>query len=353
MDFKDQLKQLGEKVCRLKDTVQTEEATKMAFIVPFLKALDYDVSDPSEVVPEYTCDIGTKKGEKIDYTIFKNGEPIILIECKHCKQKLNLHEGQLLRYFHVSKARFGILTNGIEYLFYSDLAEPNKMDEKPFLEINFENLKDEAIEAVKKFHKSYFDLETISGIASELKYMKELKAVINSEISSPSEDFVRVLARQVYPGVISQKWLNFFTDLVKRAFSQTINEIISDRLESAIKAGQEKIEVQPPEPDDEDDEDNKDYGEATEEELDGYKIVKAILSRRVSADRLSCRNKKYYISITLDGSKTICRLYFKRGRKKYIDVPLEGKRDMVELKKLDDINLHSDNLLKMVAKYEK
>jgi len=350
MDFKDQLKQLGEKVCRLKDTVQTEEATKMAFIVPFLKALDYDFSDPSEMVPEYTCDIGTKKGEKIDYAILKNGEPIILVECKHCKQKLNLHEGQLLRYFHVSKARFGILTNGIEYLFYSDLAEPNKMDEKPFLEINFENLKDEAIEAVKKFHKSYFDLETISDIASELKYMKELKAVINSEISSPSEDFVRVLARQVYSGVISQKWLNFFTDLVKRAFSQTINEIISDRLESAIKVGQEKIEP-PPEP--EDDKIEPSEESPTEDELDGVKIVKALLSKNVSADRLSYKKKKYYTSIRLDGNKTICRLFFRNAKKKYIDVPLEGKRDMVELKKLDDINLHSDNLLKMVAKYEK
>ena len=134
MDFKDQIKILGERVVKLKDQIATEEATKNAFIMPFLQSLGYDVFNPVEVIPEYVTDIGTKKGEKIDYAIFKDGNPIILIECKHCNQNLDLHEGQLLRYFHVSKAKFGILTNGVIYKFYSDLVEANKMDEKPFLE---------------------------------------------------------------------------------------------------------------------------------------------------------------------------------------------------------------------------
>ena len=136
MDFKDYIKQIGDRVVKLKDQIQTEEATKNAFIMPFLQALGYDVFNPLEVVPEYTTDIGTKKGEKIDYAIFKDGVPTILVECKHWALNLDLYDGQLLRYFHVSKAKFGLLTNGINYRFYSDLVEPNKMDEKPFLEFN-------------------------------------------------------------------------------------------------------------------------------------------------------------------------------------------------------------------------
>jgi hypothetical protein len=136
MDFKDQIKQLGERVAKLKDQIQTEEATKNAFIMPFIQALGYDVFNPTEVVPEFISDIGLKKGEKIDYAIFKDGSPTILIECKHWAQNLNIHDGQLLRYFHVSKAKFGLLTNGIVYRFYSDLVAANKMDEKPFLEFN-------------------------------------------------------------------------------------------------------------------------------------------------------------------------------------------------------------------------
>jgi hypothetical protein len=113
MDFKDSIKQIAERVDKLKDNLPTEEATKNALIMPFIQALGYDVFNPLEVLPEMCCDIGTKKGEKIDYAIMKDGNPIMLIECKHWVQDLNLHDNQLLRYFHVSKAKFGLLTNGI------------------------------------------------------------------------------------------------------------------------------------------------------------------------------------------------------------------------------------------------
>ena len=115
MDIKDQIKQLADRVNNLKTQIQTEEATKNAFIMPFIQILGYDVFNPLEVVPEYITDIGTKKGEKIDYAIFRDGSPTIIIECKNWSENLNLHDGQLLRYFHVSKANFGILTNGVVY----------------------------------------------------------------------------------------------------------------------------------------------------------------------------------------------------------------------------------------------
>ena len=129
MDFKDTIKQLADRIEKLKDNIQTEEATKNAFIMPFINALGYDVFNPLEVLPEMTCDIGTKKGEKIDYAIMKDDQPILLIECKHWKQDLNLHDNQLLRYFNVSKAKFGLLTNGIIYRFYTDLKESNISEE--------------------------------------------------------------------------------------------------------------------------------------------------------------------------------------------------------------------------------
>ena len=170
MDFKDLIKQLSERIEKLKESTLTEEATKNAFVMPFLQALGYDVFNPLEIVPEFTCDIGTKKGEKVDYAILRNDSPVIIIECKHWKQELTLHDNQLLRYFTVSTASFGVLTNGIVYKFYTDLKEDNKMDEKPFLEVNLTDLSDHHIEELKKFHKSYFDIENIISSASELKY---------------------------------------------------------------------------------------------------------------------------------------------------------------------------------------
>lgn len=353
MDFKDQLKQLGERITKLKESTQTEEATKTAFIMPFLQALGYDVFNPLEIVPEYTCDIGTKEGEKIDYAVFKDGKPIILIECKHWKQNLNLHKGQLLRYFNVSEASFGILTNGIEYLFYSDLAEPNKMDEKPFLELNMENIKDNVIEEVKKFHKSYFELDSVLTTASELKYMKDLRAIIKSEMNSPSEDFVRLLAKQVYPSSITKKQLDFFTDLIKRTFSHTINELVSDRLKAALDSEkqaekQSEAETQAAQPILE--EDNNGIV-TTEEELDGFRIVKAILRKHISPDRVFYRDTVNYFNILLDDNirKTVCRLYFNNPNKKYIMlfVGQEGKETKIEVKTLDDIYNHSETLIQI------
>lgn len=235
MDFKDNIKQLADRVVKLRDSILTEEATKNAFIMPFINTLGYDVFNPLEVVPEMTCDIAMKKGEKIDYAIMKDGEPIILIECKHWAQDLNLHDNQLIRYFNVSKAKFGVLTNGVIYRFYTDLIEPNKMDEKPFLEVNITELRDSQIEELKKFHKSYFNVENVLSSASELKYMGELKSIIAKEFSSPSSEFVKYLSKQVYDGVITAKLLDQFTELTKKSISSYINELISDRLKSALK----------------------------------------------------------------------------------------------------------------------
>jgi len=220
MDFKDQIRQLGKKVSELKSCIQTEEATKNAFVMPFITLLGFDVYDPREVVPEFVADLGIKKGEKIDYAIFKDGNPIILMECKHWEQNLNLHEGQLLRYYHVSKARFGILTNGIVYRFYSDLDEDNKMDEKPFLEFDITSIKDIQIEELKKFHKTVFDVESIANTASELKYTNELRHLFQSELQEPSEPFVKHFASRAYSGKITQRLLEQFTVLLKRSMNQ-------------------------------------------------------------------------------------------------------------------------------------
>lgn len=206
MDFKDNIIQIAEKIEKQKDAIMTEEATKNAFIMPVIAALGYDIFNPFEVVPEMDCDL-TKRGDKIDYAIMKDNQPILLIECKHCLQKLDLHSTQLSKYYAASNARFGVLTNGIEYRFYADLDKTNIMDEKPFLVIDMTDLSDEDIEQMKKFHKSYFNESDILDTAQELKYSTEIKSILNNEFASPSYGFVRFLTKRVYTsGQVTQKW---------------------------------------------------------------------------------------------------------------------------------------------------
>ena len=352
MDFKDLVKQLGEKVLKLQQQVNTEEATKNAFIMPFINVMGYDVFNPLEVVPEFIADIGIKKGEKVDYCILKDGIPIILIECKHYSEKLDPHNSQLFRYFHTTNAKFGLLTNGIEYKWYTDLVHPNKMDEQPFFVFKITDVRDAQIEELKKFHKSYFNLEEIINTASELKFTNELKNMISAELNAPTPDFVRYFAKSVYPGIVTQKVLDQFTTLLKKSFAQIINDTITDRLQSAIK--KEEIEVQ---------QNTAALGPVvipeqkvitTDEEIEAFQIIKSICRKVCPVKMITHRDAQSYFAILFDDNnrKPICRFYF-GATKKYIALFDEQKNEVKkELSSLDDIYNYSDELCLAIKNYQ-
>ena len=220
MDFTEQITQFSERIKHIKDNVCTEEATKTSLILPFFQILGYDVFNPLEFVPEYTADTGIKKGEKVDYAILNNSDPLILIEAKAANIELTpKHMNQLLRYFMVTKARFGILTNGIVYKFFSDLEESNKMDSVPFFEFNFLDLKKDKIEELKQFHKDNFSLKNILNNASDLKYMSMIKESIAKQFLDPSDQLVKALIKNIYPGTKTQAVLDKFRDMIKKAIT--------------------------------------------------------------------------------------------------------------------------------------
>lgn len=355
MDFKDQIKQLSDRVAKLKDNILTEEATKTALILPFLQCLGYDVFNPLEVVPEFVSDIGTKKGEKVDYAIMReDGEPCMLIECKHWAQSLTLHDNQLLRYFHVTKARFGLLTNGIIYRFYTDLVETNKMDEKPFLEINLLDVREPLVEELKKFHKSYFNVDQIISTASELKYTGEFKVLIHNEMASPSDALVRHFAKQVYGGMLNARMMEYFTGLVRKSFLHYVSDQITERLKTALgqeaELPQTTISLEPVElvtkaP----------SVMTTAEELEGYYIVRSMLRPHVESSRLVHRDAQSYFAILLDDNnrKPICRLHF-NGGKRYIGFVGDDKKEVrYEIESLDDLYQYESQLTQSLKQYEK
>ena len=216
MDLSDSINDIASKVSKQQRHIITEEATKTALIMPFINALGYDVFNPLEVIPEYTADSGTKKGEKVDYAIKKDDKIIILIECKWSGEKLQKnHTDQLFRYFSVTDARFAILTNGINYEFYSDIEKPNTMDSKPFFEFNIKDFEDYQLNVLKKFTKSSFSLEDILNTASTLKYTGQIKKILEEELTNPTEEFVRFFARQIYDGTLTKRVLEQFTGIVR------------------------------------------------------------------------------------------------------------------------------------------
>lgn len=349
MDFKDEIRQFFKRVDRLLPQIKTEEATKTSLVMPFLKILGYDVFDPFEVQPEFIADIGIKKGEKVDYAILRDEKPVILIECKHFADGLDPHNSQLFRYFHTTEAKFGLLTNGIEYRFYTDLVTANKMDEKPFFEFKIMDIKDNEVSELKKFHKSVFDLESISSVASDLKYFNELTILANSEIQNPSDEFVRFFTRQVYPSVVTAKVLEQFTPLVKRVFTQIINDQIAERLKSALKKETEVEEQNASAVPIEHDA----VIVTTEEEIDGFLVVKSILRKDIEVGRIFMRDNQSYCGILLDDNnrKPICRFYFTPNRLRIGLFDKEKKELKYDLQSLDDIYKYSEQIVDTVANY--
>ncbi|MDR0755279.1 MAG: type I restriction enzyme HsdR N-terminal domain-containing protein [Prevotellaceae bacterium] len=351
MEFKDLLKQLANKVESLKNNLKTEEATKTALIMPFLQALGYDVFNPLEILPEFICDIGIKQGEKIDYAILKDNKPVILIECKHCKQDLNLHDNQLLRYFNISNAKFGVLTNGIVYRFYTDLDTQNRMDKKPFLEINLSDLKEHDIEELKKFHKSYFDVEKILNSASELKYLKKLKARLSAEFANPSTEFVKFVSKNIYNGTFSPKIIDQFTSLVKRSISSCVNDIVSEQLKETIENGNENSPQQTKETSEVEKTQTKQIKtvETTAIKLNGYYIVKSILRTVIPVERIVYSDNQGYFAVNIDNLwYNVCRLYFNNPAN--LRIMLKPDNKIISMSSLDDIYKYSEQLIETAKK---
>jgi len=353
MDFKDTIKQLGERVIKLKEQITSEEATKNAFIMPFINALGYDVFNPFEVVPEYTSDIGIKKGEKVDYAILKDGQPQILIECKWWGENLDLHSSQLFRYFHASKAKFGLLTNGIIYRFYTDLVETNKMDDKPFLEFDITTIKEQPLYELKKFHKSYFNVHEIFNSASELKYSNEIKQIMTNELNNPTPNFVRYFVKLVYSGQATEKVINQFTEIVKKSLNTLISDIISERLKTALEKENTKEIEQITQQEANKEEVNNII--TTEDEKEAYIIIKSIIRSKIDISRIFFRDFQTCASILIDDTirQTICKLYLNNS-KKFIGIFDENKKESkFEIQALDEIFNYTDALLKSVEKYIK
>lgn len=373
VSFSDGLAGLAKKIRDTRNSVQTEEATKNAFIMPFISTvLGYDVFDPSEVVPEFIADVGVKKGEKVDYAIFKDGQVQILIECKKIGDTLDLrYASQLFRYFAVTSARIAILTNGQHYHVYTDGDLPNRMDEKPFLIFDLLDIDRTLVPEIQKFSKESFDIESVVSAAEELKYIGGIRRIIAAEVKEPSEEWVRLFVNRIYEGRTTQKILDQFRPLVAKALNQYVGDQVNSRLKTALGDDapdpNRSAELAPPAP-------PAPIGQAaiaesvsvvdvmdsdvvtTDEELEGFNIVRAIAVSEVGPERIHHRDGKTYFAILLDNNnrKPIIRLHLNGKSVKYVTTFESGKdgirRDIGSV--VDIYTVAAEHIRQVVRQYE-
>jgi len=356
MSFEGAIEDLASKVESYESSLGTEEATKTAVVMPFVgRVLGYDVFNPDEVVPEYVCDVGTKRGEKIDFAIVRDGRVQILIEAKKIGEPLRReHAGQLVRYFHVSNARIAVLTNGRDWHFFTDLDRSNIMDEQPFLRLDLADIDPYVLPELKKLTKDEFDLDSVLAAAEELKYVSAVKRSLGDLFATRPDDFVRLLISRVYQGSITVKVRDLFDGIIQKALAQFINDRVNDRLKVALQGGAPAVGAAPAVATDAAaTEPASDELETTLEEIEGFQIVRAIVVSEVDYSRVVGRDTKSYFGVLLDDNnrKPICRLHFNRSQK-YLGLFDEDKQETrIAIDAVQDIYLHAEHLRTTAGRY--
>ncbi|OUL32041.1 type I restriction endonuclease [Nostoc sp. 106C] len=332
MGFTEDISRLSEQVRKRADQVVGEEATKMALIVPFLSALGYDVYDPSEVMPEYVADFATRRAgqfEKVDYALAINGTKVMLVEAKARGQKAEAHDGQLSKYFNaLVTTKVAIVTNGIEYRFFTDLRDKNVMDKEPFFTFSILEFESKDIDNLKFFHRDNFDVAAIASHAGEMVYVKGMTQLVDNLLRSPSDEFIRFLVSELrtsapryeFEGKINTRVIEKFKPIVKKSIQGSLLSLMTSSL-SREMAQPEEIEVEAEVEEDEKQQENLESKiVTTAEEIEAFEKIQAITKTSKNYNfEIKYKDTTSYLGINL-GKTTwwFLRLYLSSQKKSII-----------------------------------
>ncbi|URZ17220.1 type I restriction endonuclease [Clostridium felsineum] len=342
MAFKEDLQKLSIQINERKVHITNEEMTKQALIIPLLQVLGFDVFNPLEIRPEYVADFGKKKGEKVDYALFKDNVPIAFLEAKSIDEDLSNHDAQLSRYFNaVPEVKIGILTNGIHYKFFTDLTADNIMDDEPFLVFDITNMSDSDIENVSKFKKESFDTDYLVKYAEELVYTSALNDTLKDLFKNPSDEFVRFLIKDFSNIRVTNNVLERFRPIVKKAISNAVLDIVSKGLlqqeAAAINDDSKIIDVQNSSDESKNNtlsrERQKKEIITTKEELETFDIVKSILKNaNKNLDNINYKDTTSYFSIfNKNSTKWFIRIQLDMANKNILTkLPIEKAQELAE-----------------------
>lgn len=239
----EKLQDFSSKVLEYKTAVKNESQTRTVLIEPVLKILGYDVANPFEVIHEYTCDIGTKQGEKVDYAVQLNNEIVLLIEAKDCNITLGEKAvSQLYRYYGVSTSKIAVLTNGIEYWFFADTKKQNIMDETPFYKINITDINEEDVSFLLHLRKDKFDNKKMGVFAKEFAIRQEVRTYMEQQSENPSKELINFITRQIgrnatkdSPALVSRELKNILATQPVKSTDVTKAKAVSDKISNVGK----------------------------------------------------------------------------------------------------------------------
>jgi predicted type IV restriction endonuclease len=350
MDFASKIADLARRSLQAAKTAQTEEAIKTSVVLPLIQALGFDPFNLDEVTPEFVADIGTKKGEKIDFALKIGDRVAMLVEAKPIGMALGANQiSQLFRYFGVKDVKIALLTNGRELWFFSDFEAQNRMDQTPFFKFDLQQYDAAQLDDLSRFQRENFNLDAIRETAINIKYANAAAAFLKRQLSNPDDEFVKLVGREIHKGSLTKSALDVLRPAIQNSLEMVLKERIQEKLSVAFPAPpvETVIHTSPaPESDAE--------VVTTDEELQAFMIVKAIAARVISVQRITIRDAKSYCSVFVDDNnrKPVCRLYFNTKSSRSIGLFLADKTETKHtLQSLNDIFAHSAAIESAVSAY--
>ncbi len=342
--------QLQELVQRYHDNrkfITNEETTKMALIVPFIRALGYDPNVPKEVRLEYSADFtqgdGKRHQDRMDFAIFDSSgqKPLIVIEAKPLGTDLQSKSQQLARYIaQMPDLRFGIITDGCHYLFYGDLENRNQMDKKHFFNFSLDDPKLDFTAVAKelsKYSRDAFNAETLITEAENSRYRQAMIDSISRALKNPSDEdgFLKWLVANVYKGSRTASIMKRMGKIAKEAIKPSLMRVMSNDFIEELKAGlqrsieaEEKVEQKTkvedftqgePPAEEAPSEEKKSKIETTQEELEFYEAVKDICAKEgVNPEEIVYKDTVNYFNVSYQHKTKWFVRYFGDARRKCV-----------------------------------
>ena len=214
------------------------------------------------------------------------------------------------------------------------------------------SLKDSSINELKKFCKENFDKEKIFSTAEELKYTSLIRGLLASEYDSPSEEFVRFVLNHIYEGQKNQRVIEKFTPVIKKAFSSFINELVNNKISSALSSDNDT--------NDKDEEATVDDIQepaskivTTEEEIESFYIVRGMLAEVVQVEDIVHRDTESYFGILYkdNNRKPICRINLDKKNKQLLIPDANKKFERFYIDSLNDLYKYKQQLIEVVKRY--
>jgi hypothetical protein len=215
------------------------------------------------------------------------------------------------------------------------------MDLVPFLELDLLNVKESLVPELKRFCKTNFDANEIFSRASELKYSNEIRNYFLTQLENPSDEFVKFMLSCAYDGMKTAAVIEKYRPVVKSTLNTLITEMMNERIKKAMDGDKAANEPPPTAPIASDEPAPTSKIVTTDEELESFYIVKAIVSEILDPEKVRYNDTQNYFAIYYESDRNIiCRVTFtphtRRIRvfanKQAEDYPIETPKDIYKYK---------------------